>query len=392
MLKFNFPTNWDDALIDGLDPQFVDCLYGQAKWGEYGGGRSSMVLPAAGGDAVRRHIEKARKKGIGFNYLFNSTCHEYAIMDSDFYKRLRGFVDRLQEYGITGLTVFDMHLAGFFRKYYPGLKIATSLFTHVATVNQARRFEDQGVAEILLSNPNNFALIRAIRSAVSCKLTLFANLHCLIFCHEDITHSYSGSHSSQSLHRSGGFYFDHHIMRCSANKVSDPELMLKTMYVRPEDIQLYESLGVDKLKFVERMSFTSHLLALHECYKNRTYEGDFLDIVNVLGFVNRRNNSAPDLSYVMRPGKINFLKLFWRALNIRPFDIRIDNSKLNGMKREIMEKEVACDRLNCERCGVCRKYFRQAAKYEENDRKATADSLRRMLDSIASGGVFSWWP
>lgn len=391
-MKLLVPSNWDDNLIDGLAGiGSVDSLYGQANSDEYGGGRSSLFLPFTTAEKMRAHVGKARAAGFGFNYVMNATCFENIRIGREFESRLRRHLDFLCSMGVTGVTATDVPLIRLIRKHYPSLRISVSVFAIVTTVDQARRYEDLGVTDIVLGNQNDFEFIRAVREAVSCSLVLFANLGCQVFCNECSLHSYTVTHSSQSGHRSKGFVIDTHIIRCAIKKTENPESLLKMMYVRPEDIWIYEKLGVDKLKIVERISPTETLVSLAKSYDQRYFEGNFLELVNGLAFTNRRR-VFPNFSFLLSPSRVNVVKLISGLESVRPFEIFIDNSKLSGFKEALMRSGVNCAVENCSRCGLCHRYFAEAARFDESSRQNALSRLKSLMTRIAGSDVFSWSP
>lgn len=391
-MKLLVPSNWDDRLIEGLAGlSNVDSLYGQANSDEYGGGRSSLLLPFTTSDKIRAHVKKARDAGFGFTYVMNATCFENRPMGRAFEKRLRAHLDRICSIGVTGITASDVPVIRMIKKHYPRLKISASVFSIITTVTQAKRYEDLGVNDIVLANQNDFEFIKAVREAVSCDLVLFANLGCQIFCNECSLHSYTVTHSSQSGHFSKGFIIDTHVIRCAIKKIENPESLLKMMYIRPEDLWIYEKLGVNKIKIVERISPTGTLIDLAKSYSQKFFSGNFLDLVNGLAFVNSRR-VYPNISFVMAPTKVNILRLIARLEGVRPFKIFIDNSKLSGLREALMKSGISCTTYNCEKCGLCHKYFMEAARFDEQARIESLALLRRLIESISSSEIFSWSP
>ena len=391
-MKLLVSSNWDDKLIEGLSAlSNVDTLYGQANSDEYGGGRSSLLLPFVAPDKMRSHIRKARAAGFGFTYIMNAACFENKPFGGEFEKRLRSHLDNICSMGVSGITATDVPLIRLIRKHYPQLKISLSVFARITSVTQARRFEELGVSDIVLSNLNDFEFIRAVCEAVSCDIVLLANLGCQIFCNDRTLHCYLDAHSSQSGHFSKGFNIDTHIIRCMVKKIENPESLLRMMFIRPEDVPLYEKLGVTTLKIVERFSPTDTLLKIVRSYNNGSFQGNLLDLVNGLGMVNRQS-TFPNFSLLMSPMKVNLIKLIINFISILPFNVYIDNGALDGFKEEVMNSGVNCDTVNCEKCGRCRRYFKAAARYDEKARQKSLWSLRKMLKNIANSNVFRWSP
>src|ERR1700690_2392537 len=67
-------TNFDDGLLDAISEYPVTEVFGKLSPAPIGGGRASFALPPLSRRRFERHVEKARSRGIGFNYLLNPAC------------------------------------------------------------------------------------------------------------------------------------------------------------------------------------------------------------------------------------------------------------------------------------------------------------------------------
>ena len=391
-MKLVVPYNWDEVLIKTFDNDTVDAFYAKSRLDEYGGGRPACIVPEASMELIASHIQKARAKGFGFNYLLNASCYGNVPFGKAFESRFRALMDFLCSAGITGVTVADERMIHLVKKHYSWLRISLSLFAMVTTVEQARRYEDIGVTDILLNNPNDFDLIRAIRKAVSCDIILLANLGCNFFCNVGMMHSFFDSHASQTSHRSNKVFLDHHVLLCSIRKLENLDSILKTCFVRPEDVYIYESLGVNKLKLVDRSSPTDNIIEFVDVYRNRAFDGDFLHLVNVFGFVNKTGINLPKGSILNMVGQVSSIKILFGMFGIEPFEMIVDNSALGGMKEEIMNSGVNCRTTACAECGICEKYFAASARYSRTGLKNTLASLYRLRDSLASSKAIKLLP
>src|SRR5450759_5698177 len=73
-LSLSVATNFDDGLLDAFSAYPVTEVFGKLSSDAVGGGRASFTLPPLSRRRFERHVEKARSKGIGFNYLLNPAC------------------------------------------------------------------------------------------------------------------------------------------------------------------------------------------------------------------------------------------------------------------------------------------------------------------------------
>ncbi|MFD1909283.1 hypothetical protein ACFSQ7_43070 [Paenibacillus rhizoplanae] len=77
-----------------------------------------------------------------------------------------------------------------------------------------------------------------------------------------------------------GFALDYYMLRCTERKLQHPEELLKSQWIRPEDMYVYEELGYHKFKLTERMKTTEKIAATAQSYSERKYEGNLLSLLN----------------------------------------------------------------------------------------------------------------
>ena len=96
--------------------------------------------------------------------------------------------------------------------------------------------EDLGADEITLESfsiNRNFDRLQNIRRAVRCSLQLIVNHPCLPNCPMQIAHQNDFAHSSDGSRR---LFIDYCLFTCSAMRLKDPCLFIKSGWIRPEDL------------------------------------------------------------------------------------------------------------------------------------------------------------
>ncbi len=143
-------------------------------------------------------------------------------------------------------------------------------------------------------------------------------------------------------------WFEFPILECGLEVVRDPRKLISSIWVRPEDLALYEEAGVDRFKISGRNRPTDWLVRATAAYSSREYHGNLLDLLsfvqvkgplNALSILSARG-AVPE---VVEPLRDAFAELG---------DVVIDNDAFpKGFLRRIAATD--CDHQRCEECGYC---------------------------------------
>jgi len=386
-MHYSIATNWDLSLLDRLEGTSVESLYGQ-MWGDpLGGGRMSLFIPKVGKKEVASFITETRKKGFGFNYLINGTCLDNLEFTKKAYRKIAGHLEWIASTGADMVTVTLPFLAEMVKKEFPHLKVAVSSFARVQNVHLARAWEEMGVAKIILPEGVNrdFRSLRHIRDAVDCELELIANHCCLFQCFLDLHHRNMVSHGSQSDHPCGGFAPDYCKLACQRLKILKPVELIKSTWIRPEDVVYYEKIGIDCLKLVERFRGTESLLQIVHAYEERRFDGN---LVELLTLPQQGVFLSPNLDLLKRNDLIESEKMEQMLAVLRepfPGKVFIDNRKLDGFLEHF--EKADCFRMDCDRCGYCEKVSQEALSMDEKWRKEMVSRFDQALEMLITGEI-----
>ena len=288
ILQFSIATSWSDLLLQELvslngrssRSRFTE-IYGAHRTNITGGGRPSYRLPQVEKEAFERHVARAGRQGLRFNYVMNAPEFGGRENDPAWLREVSAHLEYLITCGVGAVTIANASLLRFVRRQYPALRINVSLIAQVDTVEAAREFEDLGVQVINL-NPftvnRDFEMLRAIRAAVRCELELYANIPCLDHCPRRTAHYRFSGLASQA----GGardIRQDPFLMRCSHTFLSEPAEFLRSPFIRPEDISAYREIGIDVLKISDRTEATEFLVKTARAYAAEKYEGNLFELI-----------------------------------------------------------------------------------------------------------------
>lgn len=352
-MKFSMATNWDPKLIDNLEGSDVTSLYGQI-WGDpLGGGRMLLFIPKTDRTAASDFMNYANEKGIAFNYLVNAACFDNEEFTRYGYRKIREHLDWIAGSGARMVTVTLPFLAQILQKYYPDLTVCASSFARIQTVQAARYWEELGAGKLILPErvSRDFKTLELMRNAVDCELELIANHSCLYYCPLDLHHRNLVSHASQLGHPSGGFAADICKLSCQRLKLSDPAELIRSRWIRPEDVDAYEAIGIDCLKLVERFRETESLMKIWDAYRQRRYDGNLAELLTL---PQEKVYMKPNVELLDREDLMETKKMETIVSVLREpvtEKLFIDNRQLDGFLEFF--RTVDCLHTDCRKCGYC---------------------------------------
>ena len=387
-MKLRVGSNWDFALIDALQGTSVDALFGKLPFDIVGGARPGFVLPQVNRDYVKRYIHACHEKGLEFSYLLNAPCLGNLHYSRKGYGQLIELIEWIDESGADAVTVGIPYLVDLVRKRFPRLKIKVSTIARVNTVRKALQYEDMGVEEIIIDEHINreFKNLEAIRKAVKCNLELIVNNICLWQCPYNFEHVNHDGHASRKGEEEAYCYLQYPGYLCLYRKLTEPVELLKSPWIRPEDLPHYETIGYDHFKITERFKRTPLLLEHVKAYENRRYDGNVLDLFTLP----RKGAFTPlHLEYFIKPEHVDILKVSELGkvfdLEVREL-IQMDNRKLDGFIEHFKTKD--CNETSCSSCRYCETMFEKTAVVKEGELKKAAQRVKEFSDKLLTGEIF----
>jgi len=166
----------------------------------------------------------------------------------------------------------------------------------------------------------------------------------------------------------------------------DPVELLKSPWIRPEDIPHYEAIGYDHFKITERFKRTPLLLEHVMAYENRRYDGNLLDLFTLP----RKGAFTPiHLEYFIQPEHVNIMKISELEkvfdLEVREL-IQLDNRKLKGFIDRFKTKD--CNLTSCSSCRYCDTVFKKVAVVKKEEVERAAQKVRDFSEKLVSGEIF----
>jgi collagenase-like PrtC family protease len=368
------PTNWDPDLILPLSKLEADVqIYGVLPTSMIGSGGTGPDNVRMVANQVEEYIEEAHSAGLKFDYLLNAPSMSNMEWDENTHRELLIHLDWITSIGADSVTVTIPYLVELIKRQFPQLQVRVSTIAHVNSVARAKLFESLGADSITLDiNVNrSFGALKAIRNTVSCELTVLLNNLCLYQCPYEYYHHDGLGHASQNYNPLKGSYVDYCVLRCTLDRLRDVSQVIKCRWVRPEDIHIYEDIGIDMFKISGRSMPTEKILRAAKAYSSRHYQGNLYDILNVItprsGFVNsalpgEQSNGAGS-----------------------PPRFYIDNQALEGFMDFFRKQDCSS---GCSHCGYCQRIADRAIRFDREQVDEYIAALDQSLDNLSSSRIF----
>ena len=347
-----------------------------------------FVLPQVDRNYVGRYIKACHERGLEFSYLLNAPCLGNLQYSKKGYGQLIELLEWIDQSGADAVTIGLPYLIDLVRKRFPRLKVKVSTTARVNTVRKALQYEDMGVEEIIIDEHINreFKTLEAIRKAVKCNLELIVNNICLWQCPYNYEHVNHDGHASREGEEDDYCYLQYPGYLCLYRKLTDPVELLKSPWIRPEDIPHYEAIGYEHFKITERFKKTSLLLEHVKAYENRRYDGNILDLFTLP----RKGAFTPvHLEYFIKPEHVNIMKISELEkvfdLEVREL-IQMDNRKLDGFIEFFKKND--CNQTTCSACRYCETVFEKVAVVNEEGVKKASRRVRDFSDKLLTGEIF----
>lgn len=341
MIFFSLPADFDKNSIDmyvelnnkdegPYKNVTISETYGQLTDGYiHMSGRASDTLPFLKMKDLEKYVDYSNKKNIKFNYTLNAACMgNYEFTDKGL-SEIKVLLKDLENIGVSNLTLTMPSIIEVVKHFSPNMKIKVSAICQVDSVKKMMHYINLGVERIVVepSIIREFDLLRDMIKSSDEKLEIIINDKCMRDC------PYKIFHYNQTGHDNNPYAESYYFMNCGVHKSSDFQRYLNSNWIRPEDMYMYEDLGIKYYK-VEGREFIlkGNLLDFLKSYIERNFEGNLLDLLHIFA----------------------------------PYDTEhqpyIDNKSLDGYVKAFYSNEVRCKQL-CESCKYCESFMRKSFRF-----------------------------
>ncbi|MEI6732058.1 MAG: U32 family peptidase [archaeon] len=364
-MNLSVPTDFSDEHLNGIlrinkEPEAiypVGELYGAMPFSPIGNLRPGLSLPNIGLDNLSKHIEKLNNFGLKFNYTLNSLWTNKMENNQSGLDKVLYFLKELDGAGVRRTTISLPWLVRFAHKNMPHWEITASIAAKVNNLQTLRQFKEYGASRVVLDRDVN-RKVSFIKNACSTDMgiTLLGTTPCILGCAEVNWHGLWSSIDSTCNTRGepNVTVLEKPPMNCYAYLLNHPSEFLKIPWIRPEDLHLYDDLGVDTIKLDGRDRPLEYNLEKTRAFALGSFEGNLLYLLYNKFPHDRR-------AFLMGEGKYRFF---------------IDNKSLDGFLPAFFDK------LECEdNCDSCRHCINYSEKFLEFDEKWRLSEIKKIVES-----------
>lgn len=293
------------------------------------------ISPEEGEQILLQELKVIKEAGIGPDLLLNANCYGKDSISAEFEHEICSVLSALEAADVlpSVVTTTSPFAAEVVKKHYPSMEIRASVNMRIGTV-QAMKYASSLFDSFYIQRDFQRDIEYVKKVSAWCKdngkkLCMLANSGCLRFCPGQSFHDNLIAHASEVRETKNLPGFDPHTCwRLYKDETNRPEI-LKSTFIRPEDLYRYEGL-VDVVKLATRQH--SHPAGVVGAYTAGTWNGDLLEL--------------------FEPG---FSPVFY------PF--YLDNSLV---PEDFFEKTSHCT-FGCTDCGYCEEVYRKILKNYETD-------------------------
>ena len=244
-----------------------------------GSGRVTLHAPQL--DEIETQTQYLHNKKLRMGIVLNPSCLGGQHLTSQGYNMFRWYFGKLNDIGVDSVTVAEPYLVEMLTKEFPDIKVVISVISHVDSPERARFYDELGADAITLdSNINrSFDILENIKEVTDCELRLLVNEACLYKCPFRYSHFNLFSHMT-GLGNKPNIFSDYYYEKCISFRVRFSELIIKSPWIRPEDLKVYEDIGIDCFKMSGRANTIRWVVDCMKAYSDRTFDGNLMDLLD----------------------------------------------------------------------------------------------------------------
>lgn len=340
MKIFSVPADFSEETIDAyyeLNQKYPDAYVGET-YGQvtkdymHMSGRAMGSLPQVGIRELEKYVNYSLRKGIKFNYTLNPACFgNYEFTDEGILE-IKTLLKNLNNIGVNNVTLATPSIIEMVRCFAPNMDIKVSAICQIDSVMKMKHYIDLGVERFVVepSVTKEFDVLKNMAQNCDGKMEIIINDKCMKNC------PYKTFHYNQTAHDNNERAESYYFMNCGIRKSRNLQWYMNLNWIRPEDLHLYENMGIKYFK-VEGREFIlkGDIVRLLNAYIEECFDGNLIDLLHIFA----------------------------------PYDTEhqpyIDNKALNGYVDAFYNNKIKCDQL-CERCGYCESYMKKSYTMQDS--------------------------
>jgi len=291
---------------------YIDNVYGSPRSLILGQARASKKIPELSLIEMKEYINHLHKIGIKFHFTLNSVWSNGIERDPDkeeiIYEEIKSIIDT----GIDALIIGNLYLAEIIKSKFENIDTICSINLKTDSVYKLKslvtEFKFNKVVLERTTN-RNVSFLKNLEGIYNDKIVLLANPDCVFDCPISLYHMLENGHLSMNGNNlsNKNYCIDY----CQKKYMNDYAEILKTPWIHPADMDLYENIGIKFIKIQGRTLSEERILHLTKLYLNRLETDNFTEIFP--NFIGKPQNKS---LYIIFDDKIfnrrSFTKTFFK--------------------------------------------------------------------------------
>ena len=233
-----------------------------------------------------------------------------------------------------------------------------------------------------LSLTRDFETLSAMQKTAPGKIQLLANDSCLFDCAKEHEHAYISAWASMGDRSQD--YTHHCSYGCLSQSTANPTEIVKSTFIRPEDLAVYRGIGIDSFKLIDRNKPTSWIKNVMGAYEAGRYDGNLADLFSLFSRFGQEAVSIDELGELAerRISTIEEVKDLRRRVPAM-IAMQIDNREMDGYLGFFRDGD--CTQLCADPCSYCGDLAESAVHIDPQRKELVAKVLGNVQDAIFSG-------
>ncbi len=315
-INYDIPMLFSDKYINGLEQILkvsddkIKSVYGSARIGTIGQARYSEKIPKLKIVELQKFVAKIHNFKIKFHYTINSPWTDLKERKNQHKTLIINDFKKLTDIGIDAFIIANPYLISLVKENFPNVEIIASINFQTTTAYKFKSLLDYGCSSVVLDRPvnRNVSFLKKLNRYAN-KYSLLVNSTCLFDCPLQQYHAnengYFSSKNFGNIEKK-----EYCVNYCLPLIEKHPENILKSTWIRPEDISRYEEIGVLNFKIQGRTLEPEILLNLIKAYLERKTPND-----NLFYIFPDFSRKYPELNKKFKNSKIdklNFIEYFFK--------------------------------------------------------------------------------
>ncbi|MFH1325198.1 MAG: U32 family peptidase [archaeon] len=308
--SLTIPCHWDPQVLKQIlgqrGNQGIELreVYGVIPRAPIGHGRNPSMLKPLEETEIHKFIGLLKENKINFAYLLNSPFAKEKIKEN--YSGIRNYIEWiLAEIKPDSLVISSREVMDLVREF-SDIPITVSTIARVRNAGDLEGYLEINPSKVVVQHDVNreFEELEELvefAGEQGVKVEVMLTESCIRGCSLMVNHyrTVGGGNSDKLFHQ-----------WCNTKKISLPEELLLSNFIRPEDISLYEEMGISHFKITGRSKKPSWLPEVVDAYRNRKFEGNLIRLLGIDPCLN-----AEDWIHIPNSSLDGFLKNFPRDSN-----------------------------------------------------------------------------